>query len=457
MTCLSQSKSCFQNNWNMIAITIVVFVVVINLSVSYTLAIPYDVIVEKVDHNIQVKRDNMVIYDGANATHGIQVGINNLKPGQHMYVYNGTYAITRPLRLGNHSYMEGQGINTVFDFSKIGNQHAAILNESSHLSNIKFLGSIDPLPNDFTQGILVNDNVIIKNILISHMGYGISVNNSNNVTLSGIRCEFIQSKNDWAACIHGGERRTSNLYVDSFRVTDSNRAVEFDASARNVTVQNGYLLRIKNFNNTGHEAFTLDVHDHIGSGRSTNITYRNVYMKDSYAPSTKESALMANEHSGDYKPNLPKDIAYENITVVNPSSPWQVGGIGITIKDSRIMNSTKSIFVLYKNSRNIEIINTSAFVGRNSSFIRLNDTLLDTGIQNVSIVHNKVTTYPNRTSPTMSLQSINGLFLENNTITNAPTLVPTIDVKYTRNFASCNNLILYVNGTNKIWPAVKCK
>jgi hypothetical protein len=444
------------NSWRytIVIFSVLVIFVFIHVNISSSFARNYDVLVEKFNNRVQVKKNNELVYNGTNATYGIEIGITKLEPGQHMYISNGTYTIIKPLRLGNYSYLEGVGNKTIFDYSQIGNQHALIMGVGSHLGNIKFVGSITPLPNDFTQGILANNDTVIENISISHMGYGISTNNSNSVTLRNIRCEFVQSKSDWAACIHGGEKTTTNLYIDKFTVADSNRAVELDATARNIIAQNGYLIRIKNFNHSGHEAFTLDVHDHIGSGQSTNITYRNVYMKDSYAPTTKESALTDHEHSGDYKPNLPMNILYQNITVVNPTSSWQVGGIGITIQDSHVINSTRSTFVLYKNSKNILIKNTSAFVRDNNSFVRLNNTLQDTGLQNISIIQNRITDYPNKTNSTMSFQNINGLILKGNTITNAPIRIPAIDTKGNRNLIGCDNYITFVNGIHETWPAV---
>ena len=437
-------------------IILLMFIVgaVINSDISFTFAKNYDVIVKKLNHNISIRKDNILIYNGSNDTYGIQAGINSLAPGEQMFVYNGTYNITEPIRLIDNSRIVAQGNNTVFNYSQIGNKHALIMGRGSHLSNLKILGSINKLPDDFTQGIVANDNVVIENILISHMGYGIFTNNKTNVTLRNIKCEFIQSKSDWAACIHGGEKKTTNLNIDKFTIVDSNRAIELDATTRNVTAKNGFLLRIKNFNHTGHEAFTLDVHDHIGSGESINVTYQDVYVKDSYAPTTKEAEIKENSHSGDYKPDLPKNILYQNITVVNPTSPWQVGGIGITIKDSRIIDSNNSVLVLYKNSRDVLIKNTSAFVQANKFFIHANNTVIDTNIQNVSVIQNRIADDPNKTNPTMSFENINGLILKGNTITNAPAHVHAINIKGVTNVIACDNHINYTNNTHETWRSL---
>jgi hypothetical protein len=286
------------------------------------------------------------------------------------------------------------------------------------------------------------------------MGYGIITNNHKNITLGNIRCEFIRSKSDWAACIHGGEKTTTNLTINKFTIIDSDRAIELDAIVRNVMAQNGIILRVKDFNHTGNEAFTLDVHDHIGSGESANITYRNIYMKDSYAPTVKEASTNYRNHSGDYTPDLPRNVLYQNITVVNPASSWEINGIGITIKDSRVINGTNSVFVLYKNSRDILIKNIRTNIPTNKLFIRTNDTAIDTGIQNVSVIQNTITDKSNQSAPTISFENIISITLRDNTIANAPTGIPVIDIKGVSTLFGCNNYIIYANGTHEIWPSI---
>lgn len=104
------------------------------------------------------------------------------------------------LRVVDNSFGYGQGNSTVFDYSQIDDKHALILGRDSHLSNLKIYGSINPLPNNFTQGMRTDDNVIIDNVLISHTNYGIITNNKSNITLKNIRCGSIQSKR--LVCMH---------------------------------------------------------------------------------------------------------------------------------------------------------------------------------------------------------------------------------------------------------------
>ena len=134
----------------------------------------YDISVEKAYNNsIIVKKGKTVIYNGPDAPIGIQLGINNLLPRQQMYLYNGSYSINKPLNFTAGIYVHGQGNNTILNYSHLGARNAVSMSKDSRLANIKISGSINPLPDDFTQKIYANNNVRIENISISNMGYGI--------------------------------------------------------------------------------------------------------------------------------------------------------------------------------------------------------------------------------------------------------------------------------------------
>ena len=227
-----------------------------------------------------------IVYNGTDATQGIQQAISFFPDGGEVFLYDGTYDISDRLNLSEGTFLHGQGNSTVLDYTTLAEQKSAIaLRKGSHLSDIKIMGSLSPLPRDFTQSVRTSDDTIIENVSIYKMGYGIDTSKSKNVTLSDIGCKFIQSVSDWGACIHAAN--TEDLVVNNFTIADSNRGVEFDAATKNVTVQNGEIIRVKNFNNTGHEAFSLDAHSHDGEGGVDDIVFRNVTIKDSYAPSVK--------------------------------------------------------------------------------------------------------------------------------------------------------------------------
>lgn len=404
----------------------------------------YDITVEKIhpNNNTLVKKGKIVIYDGADAAVGIQTGIRYLLPHQQMYLYNGTYSITTPLNLTNGIYVRGQGNNTILDYSHLGKKHAILMGKNSRLSEVKISGSVYPLPSDLTQKIIASNNVVIENLSISHMGYGIETNSKYNMTLNNIKCDFIQSVSDIAACIHGGSG-TTNLSVSHFSITDSNRGIELGDNSTNVVVQNGNLLRIKNFNHTGHEAFALDIHTHDDGGGADNVTYRHISMKDSYAPTVKIATAGQKYAITD----LPRGVEYQNITVVNPTSPWQVNGDGVKIIESRIINNSKtSNIFLYKNSRNILIENSSSNMVSDRNYFLLNPPG-STGIKNVAIIGNTIYDGLNKSGATISLTRNTDLTIRGNKIFNAPRGVSPIDVSSILNLDLNNNNIANSNFT----------
>jgi hypothetical protein len=395
------------------------------------------VTVIKKGHNTIAKAGNDIIYNGTDAAQGIQRAINFSPVDTNVHLYNGTYEISDRLNLTEGIFLHGQGNTTVLDYAGLAeNKSAMTLHEGSHLSDMKLSGSISPLPRDFTQGIRTNDDTIIENVSIYRMGYGIDTTKSKNVTLSNIECEFIQSVRDWAACIHAAS--TEDLAVNNFRITDSNRGVELDAASKNVTVQNGEINGVKNFNNTGHEAFTLDAHSHDGEGGLDNISFRNVIIKDSYAPSVK----IASENGKFDISDLPRKILFDNITVINPSSAWQVNGDNVILNDVRIINSSTNAVVLYKNGRGILIQNVVAnSINADNCFICNRQE--DSDIRNVTVINNTAFVDDNKFGPTMSFYGINGLSITKNRILNAPSSPDAIRIGSGSNLKLAENNISY--------------
>jgi hypothetical protein len=395
------------------------------------------VTVEKNGHNIIAKINQKIVYNNTSATQGIQLAIDYLPDGGEVYIYNGTYYLSNPLNITENVRLRGQGSSTVLDYSNIGEAKAAIdLSKNSRLSDLELVGSLSPLPKDFTQAIRTDDNTIIENVSINKMGYGIDTAKSKNVTLSNIKCQFIQSVRDWAACIHAAS--TEDLMVRNFRVADSNRGLELDAATENVTVQNGEIIRVKNFNNTGHEAFSLDAHSHDGEGGVDNIIFEDIILRDSNAPSIK----VASENGEYAADDLPRTVRFENITVINPVSPWQVNGEHITLKDIRIVNSTQDILTFYRNSKNILVQNVTASpIIANKCFIC--NTQRDLDIRNLSIINNAAFLNPDKVGPTMSFYNVEGLNITNNQIFNAPYFTETIRTQSVSDLNMIDNSISY--------------
>lgn len=397
-----------------------------------------DATVEKTSsNNTLVKKGNKTLFEGPDSAAAIQIGINNLSQGQDIYLYNGTYAISRQLNFSDHVYVHGQGNNTILDYSDIGSYDALEMGIGSHLANIKVSGSIVPFPSDYTQKVRANDSTIIENVSISNMGYGIDVFGRKNITLTNIRCEFIQSERDWGACIHGGGG-TKDLIVRQFTITHSNRGIELDANTTNVHAKNGYMFMIRNFNNTGHEAFSLDVHSHEGEGKSANIYFDSIYLKDSYAPSAKVSVEEnPKTNNSDYSlSELPTNIFYKNITLINPTSPWQIAGDGVTVKNSKIINATGGGIEFYGNSRNMWVENVTS--------IDNSDLPNYLPIQNMTLVNNTIVNVYNESDSTATLNEITGLQYN---MLNAATDSSPISNRAINSLYACNNHINYSNRT----------
>jgi hypothetical protein len=320
------------------------------------------------------------------------------------------------------------------------------MESGSHLSDVKLSGSINPFPDDFTQQIMANDNVVIENLVISRMGYGIETAGSNNITLKNIKCEFIQSINDTGACVHGGledGNRTSNMLIDQFTSVDSNRGIELDANSSNITVQYGNMVRIKNFNNTGKQAFSLAVQSADGEGGGNNIIFRHIRLADSGPPSTK----LASDSNTYDRADLPRNILYQDISVVNPKSAWEVNGKGVTIRDISLINGTEDAYVIYRNSEDIWIQNvTSKDLHTDKHFV-FNPFPKHANIQNVTIIGNEVHNSADKTGPTISFYNVTNLTLKDNVITNVPEGIDVISTHDVRILAAYNNSITDFKGT----------
>jgi hypothetical protein len=393
------------------------------------------------DQNIEVKMENKIVYGGTDATLGIQRAVNFFPDGGEVYLYNGTYDISDRLNLTEGTFLHGQGNSTVLDFTSLAENKSAIaLGEGAHLSDIKITGSLSPLPRDFTQAVRTSDDTIIENVSIHKMGYGIDTTKSKNVTLSDIECKFIQSVRDWAACIHASN--TVDLVVNRFTVADSNRGVELDARAKNVTVQNGDIIRVKNFNNTGHEAFSLDAHSHDGEGGVDDIVFKDVTIKDSYAPSVKVASEQISMNGNYATKDLPRKVLFENITVINPNSSWQVNGDDIALKDNNVINSKHDILILYKNSRNVLVQNTIARPVSADKCLICN-TPRDSNIKNLSVINNTAIVDSGKVGPTMAFYGVEGLDIIENRILNAPRSTDAIRTETVSDLNLVDNNVSY--------------
>ena len=381
----------------------------------------YDIAIYKHGSNNVVKKLSSVLYNGTDAVQAVRTAINNLPSGGDIFIYNGTYYLNKQINFVQNIHLRGQGNSTILDYSGIGTSKAIVMAKGSLISDIKISGLIYPLPTEFTQRIVTADNSVIQNIVISNMGFGIETANSKNVTISNIRCEDVRDRQDWGDCIHAGAG-TQYLNINGFTLKDSNRGIEIDSGAKNVTAKNGYLENIRNFNNTGHEAFSIDVHSHDGEGGDDNISYMNILLKNCNSPDTKAAGSLYNIS------DLPRNVLFQNVTVVNPRNSWQANGDGLTIKDSKVTGSIYNIVTMYKNSRNIVIDGFQTDALHSGQWFAANG-IQHTGIQNVKVVNSKITISPDKlTGSTMSFIAIDDLTLKNNV--EIKNLIPYSSITY---------------------------
>ena len=81
---------------------------------------------------------------------------------------------------------------------------------------------------------------------------------------------------------------------------------------------------------------SIDVHSHSREGGNSDIIYRNIYLKNTDAPSA-----YAVGSQGYIVSDQPRNVLFENITVENPDNPSYVNAQEITIKNSMIIGSDK--------------------------------------------------------------------------------------------------------------------
>lgn len=401
--------------------------------------------------NTIVLKESQIIYNGTNSTYGIQLGIDSFLSGDknpELLLYPGKYDIRSRLMITQNLYFHGNRDSTILNYADIGNKNTIALAKGVRLEDITLLGSIDPLPKDFTQKIQVGDNVTIKNIVISGMGYGIELTGAKNVTLDTIKCEHLQSKSDWAACIHGGAG-TENIKIVDFKILNSNRGIEMEDAASNVTAKNGFLSNIKNFNGSGHEAFSIDVHSHNGKGSTHSIVFKNIYLENSYAPTSKIAQSGSNYSLSD----LPAHLLYDNITVVNPTSVWQVGGHEIEISNSQVINSSHDIIELLTDAQDISLANISSNKLDDENYFIFNGPN-STGVKNISISNSSVIDSASKKGFTMLFQQISNLNLKNNKMMNVPSDTIAMGIFRVDKLHACNNHIFYFNGTKEIWKNI---
>jgi hypothetical protein len=401
--------------------------------------------VYKDGNNTVVYQDSKIHYNDTDSTTSIQkaVDIASKTEENKVFVSNGRYEIRGRINFTNGLFFLGNGEDTILDYSELGNRNTIGLAPGSRLENIILEGRSENAHEDFTQKIQAADNIQIRNLSISHLGYGIELAGIENATLLDVRCDYLQSENDWSACIHAGSK-SRNIKIDGFAISHSNRGIEIEDDALNISARNGFLSDVQNFNGSNHEAFSIDAHTHDGKGGLSNILYENIYLNNSYGPTTKVASQNGNYSNTD----LPQNITYRNITVQSPLSPWQINGKNVEIENSRIKNDSGNNFIIYKNSRNILLNGINVHPVFGERYFVTNDEYT-TGIYNVTLINNNITNALDKIGPIILLYNIENLTLWNNQFNQVTNEEDVIKLSGIVNLRDCHNTIHYTNGTKE--------
>ena len=255
------------------------------------------------------------------------------KGGGEVKIREGTYKCLTTIIGKDCVDLIGSGFSTILDFSEIGvdTQFTIQMGNYSRLANLKLTGSISPLPNSLRQMIYPGDYCVIERIWIDKMGRGIDCGNSNlagrtNVKIKNCIFTNIRDSDDWAACIHCGNN-ASNIFVENCIMKYSNRGIEIDDGFNNGVFRDIYMKDIKNYNATGNEAFSINIHSHSGKPACKNITFENVYLDGCEPPSCW----------GADADNIPTNISFVHIRCYNPIGHGKsFEGDNVEIRDFKI-------------------------------------------------------------------------------------------------------------------------
>lgn len=297
-----------------------------------------------------VVQEGLVIHQNNTDTVGaIRKAVLESEPNGEIFIQSGNYYLDRTINFDRAGlYVHGAGANTVLNYSGIGERNALTMSVGMKLADLTIRGSIDPFPGDFTQKVYANHNATIQGITISNMGYGLELAGFENIAIMDYTCEYVQNVQDHAACIHG-ESGTNNVMIDNFVMKYSNRGIELDAGTSNVYAGDGYMEHIRNFNGTGFEAFSLDVHSHDGEGISENVVFSNVTLVDSYGPTAKVGGVL---HSVD---DMPRNVTFQYLTMIRPTTTLGINGANIAVLNSTVIDPQQNVVSIYKNSENVTI------------------------------------------------------------------------------------------------------
>ena len=308
------------------------------------------------DSSTLSKQQADYVCDGTDDQVQIQAAIDavNTAGGGKVLLMEGDYIIASTITGKDYVDLEGIGFGTLLDVSSIGSNDVLQMGDHSSLSNLKISGSISPFPPSLNQNTQAGNNCKISNIWVDSVGGGIECVNKTDVSITDVRITNIRDVSDYGAAIHITGSSANAIYIKDFYIEGCNRGVEIEDGAKNVFVSHGYLKDVQNYNGTGYQAFSIDVHSHDGGGGVENVTFSDIYMENT------DGFTAIHTGTGFATADLPKNILFDRITVVSPQEYSFVGGISITIKNSKIYSwgpTTTYELIIQSHSEHIIIDN----------------------------------------------------------------------------------------------------
>ena len=122
---------------------------------------------------------------------------------------------------------------------------------------------------------------------------------------------------------------------------------------------------------------------------------------------------------------------------------------GITIKNSKIIGSTKNIIVIIKNSKDVTIDGLEStelhtdrfFISNSENHVGISE--IQRGTENIKILNSKVTVSPDKSAPNavMAFHDVQGLTVKGNTIISARN-IPIISLANITDLLEANNHVI---------------
>jgi hypothetical protein len=261
------------------------------------------------DSSTTAKAQADYVCDGTADNVEIQAAINALPSGGgKVQLLEGTYTISVTITLASSSELTGNGWGTVLEVSGISGTNSAVtMGDHTVLSDLKIQGSISPLTANW-HNVYAGNHSIIERIWIDQNTGGIETADKSDVHINDCRLTNLRDSYGWTAAIHASGT-SENIFIDGVYIANCDRGIEVENGAKNVFAENGYLYNIHS--DLGAACFSIDAHNHENYPAVENVVFKNFYLERTDGP----TAIMS---TGSNESSRPRNITFENITIVNP-------------------------------------------------------------------------------------------------------------------------------------------